>query len=204
MPPYCSHGGDVPQFDGTIKAACCQDVSVVRTELAVKYSLYVALCQNTDQVSQTQIIKQLLHLMYVESTVHLLELPCYITVSLPLCITTQCPLCWDQCPSLQILTWSRRKSHFLPPRSYRPTPPSRNAHTILAGGRTKCELLVLAGVRVGLVEDTWPSLTSFTLEWCSTFIVWRACIPVFFILMFSIGVDFDTFHILRIPLLTSK
>lgn len=75
MPPYCSHGGDVPQFDGTIKAACCQDVSVVRTELAVKYSLYVALCQNTHQVSQTQIIKQLLHLMYVESTVHLLELP---------------------------------------------------------------------------------------------------------------------------------
>lgn len=103
MPPYCSHGGDVPQFDGTIKAACCQDVSVVRTELAVKYSLYVALCQNTDQVSQTQIIKQLLHLMYVESTVHLLELPCYITVSLPLCITTQCPLCWDQCPDTHLI-----------------------------------------------------------------------------------------------------
>ena len=100
-------------------------------------------------------------------------------------------------------TWSLRKSHFLPPRSYSPTPPSRKVHTTFAGGRAKWEGVVPAGARVGLVEDTWWSLPPLPGNRRSTFIVCRAWIPVFLILIFSIGVDLDTFHILRIPLLTS-
>ena len=46
-----------------------------------------------------------------------------------------CP--WFSYWQLLVYTRSLRKSHFLAPMSYRPTPPSMKQHTACPGGREK-------------------------------------------------------------------
>lgn len=48
MLTYCCHGVDVPDFNGAIKASGRQQVWIVRLELAVEYSLDMALQREQD------------------------------------------------------------------------------------------------------------------------------------------------------------
>lgn len=100
-----------------------------------------------------------------------------------------------------IATWSRRKFQLFVPRSYNPTPPSRNVQTTWDGGRAKLDVFRNAGGKASLVDDrATEGVELSTVGARGVFVitlrVWK---PVFFTVMFSIGVALETFHTRMTP-----
>ena len=98
------------------------------------------------------------------------------------------------------LTRSLKKSHFRRPRSYNPTPPSKNVHRACAGGSAYFDLaLGVTGNEARLVEEVCEGelLARSSVSGVDPGLVVntvRAWKPVCLTRMFSIGVGLETLY----------